>query len=100
MRLFPHAPLVLGLVLALSSAIAFNWSWVAQHVIASRLPPLRVRHPRRSLALLLSQPRWLLAFVVGLIGWVLYIVALRLAPLSLVQAVSAAGIALLAVFAQ
>jgi drug/metabolite transporter (DMT)-like permease len=80
--------------------VAFNWSWVAQHSIASQLPPLSPRRPRRSLALLFSHPRWLFAFVVGLVGWVFYVVALRLAPLSLVQAVSAGGLALLAVFAQ
>ncbi len=100
MRLFPHASLVLGLLLALISAVAFNWSWVAQHTITSQLPALSVRRPRRSLALLFSQPRWLFAFVVGLVGWVFYIVAVKLAPLSLVQAVSAGGLALLAVFAQ
>ena len=100
MRLFPHASLVFGLMLALTSAVAFNWSWVAQHAITSRLPALSVRQPRRSLRLLFSDPGWLVAFIVGVGGWVLYILALRLAPLSLVQAVSAVGLALLAVLAQ
>jgi len=100
MRLFPHDSLVLGLILALTTAVAFNWSWVAQHTITSRLPALSVRRPRHSLALLFSQPRWRFAFLVGIAGWVFYIVAVKLAPLSLVQAVSAGGLALLAVFAQ
>jgi hypothetical protein len=38
--------------------------------------------------------------MVGVGGWALYILALRLAPLSLVQTVSAGGLALLAVLAQ
>jgi drug/metabolite transporter (DMT)-like permease len=100
MRLFPHASLVLGLVLALVTAGAFNWSWVAQHTITSQLPRLTVRHPLRSLALLFGHKRWLLAFLIGILGWVLYVLALRLAPLSLVQAVSAGGLGLLAVLAQ
>lgn len=100
MRLFPHESLVLGLILALTTAVAFNWSWVAQHSITSKLPTLTVRHPRRSLGLLFSQRRWLFAFLVGIGGWAFYVVAVRLAPLSLVQAVSAGGLALLAVFAQ
>lgn len=100
MRLFPHESLVVGLLLALTTAVAFNWSWVAQHSITSTLAPLTVRHPRRSLGLLFSHRRWLFAFLVGIAGWAFYILALRLAPLSLVQAVSAAGLALLAVFAQ
>jgi len=95
-----HASLVIGLILALVTAAAFNWSWVAQHTITSRLPPLSIRYPWHSLGLLFGHRRWLFAFLVGLGGWALYILALRLAPLSLVQAVSAGGLALLAVLAQ
>jgi hypothetical protein len=95
-----HASLILGLILALVTAAAFNWSWVAQHSITSRLPRLSIRHPWQSLALLFGNGRWLFAFMVGIAGWAFYILALRLAPLSLVQSVSAAGLALLAVLAQ
>jgi drug/metabolite transporter (DMT)-like permease len=87
-------------VLALATAAAFNWSWVAQHTITSQLPPLGIRRPLHSLRLLFGHRRWLIAFLIGLAGWGLYIVAVRLAPFSLVQAVSAGGIALLAVFAE
>jgi hypothetical protein len=97
---FPHASLVIGLVLALATAAAFNWSWVAQHSITSQLPRLELRRPMWSLKLLFAQRRWLVAFVVGIVGWVFYVVALRLAPLSLVQSVSAGGLGLLGVFAQ
>jgi drug/metabolite transporter (DMT)-like permease len=95
-----HLSLVIGLLLALATAAAFNWSWVAQHTITSQLPPLSIRRPRQSLGLLFGHRRWLFAFVVGVAGWGFYIVAVHLAPLSLVQAVSAGGIALIAVFAQ
>jgi drug/metabolite transporter (DMT)-like permease len=78
----------------------FNWAWVAQHTITSQLPPLTIRRPLHSLGLLFGHRRWLVAFLVGVAGWGFYIVAVRLAPLSLVQAVPAGGIALLAVFAQ
>src|SRR5439155_15110211 len=54
------------------------------------------RRPLRSLRLLFSHGRWLLGFFVGIGGWVLYVAALALAPLSLVQATSAGGIGLLA----
>jgi uncharacterized membrane protein len=100
MPVFEDAHLAAGLVLALTTAVAFNWSWVAQHSIASRLPRLTVRNPRRSLGILFSHRRWVVAFVVGIIGWVFYVVAVRIAPLSLVQATSAGGLALLAFFAQ
>ena len=68
------------------AAVAFNWSWVAQHSITSQLPRLTVRHPRRSLGILFSHRGWVVAFVVGIVGWVFYVVAVRFAPLSLVQA--------------
>ena len=100
MGFFPHASLVAGLALALVTAAAFNWSWVAQHTITSQLPKLTILHPWRSLRLLFGHRRWRFAFMVGILGWLLYIIALRLAPLSLVQAVSAGGLGLLAVLAQ
>jgi hypothetical protein len=84
-----------GLALALGSAAALNWGFFAQHGAASALPPLSVRRPVRSLVALFSTPRWLIGFVTGIGGWALYVAALALAPLSLVQAASAGGIGLL-----
>ena len=85
-----------GLLLALASASALNWGYFAQHGAAAALPPLSLRRPLRSLRALFWTPRWLAGFVVGIAGWVLYVAALALAPLSLVQSVSAAGIGVLA----
>jgi hypothetical protein len=87
---------VLGLVLALLSAGALNWGFFAQHTAASTLPPLSLRHPVSSLASLFRSVEWLVGFLCGLGGWALYVCALALAPLSLVQASSAGGIGLLA----
>jgi hypothetical protein len=86
----------LGLALALASAGALNWSYIAQHGVAATLPPLTLRRPVHSLRLLFTSLRWLAGFVVGILGWALYVGALALAPLSLVQSVSAGGIGLLA----
>jgi hypothetical protein len=88
-----------GLVLALVSAFALNWGWIAQHGAAHELPPLSLRRPLASLRSLFSDLSWLAGFLVGLAGWALYVAALALAPLSLVQAVSAGGIGILAVLA-
>jgi hypothetical protein len=88
--------LAAGLLLALGSAAALNWGFLEQHGAAAALPPLAVRRPLRSLRLLFATPRWLVGFVVGLTGWALYVAALELAPLSVVQAASAGGIGLLA----
>jgi hypothetical protein len=88
--------IVAGLVLAVASAVAINGGYALQHAAASRLPPLSLRRPVRSFRALVAQRRWLIGFLGGIGGWVLYVVALRLAPLSLVQAAAAGGIGVLA----
>ena len=88
--------IVAGLVLAVASAVAINGGYAMQHTAASRLPPLAVRRPVRSFRALVAQRRWLVGFLGGIGGWVLYVIALRLAPLSLVQAAAAGGIGVLA----
>ena len=85
-----------GLALALVSAFALNWAFFRQHDVASGLPPLSIRRPLASLRALFGSPRWLVGFSVGIAGWAAYIAALRLAPLSLVQATAAGGIGVLA----
>lgn len=85
-----------GLALAIGSAIAIGGSYALQHSSASQLPPLTLRRPLHSLALLFRSGWWTFGFFAGIGGWVLYVVALRLAPLSLVQAASAGGIGVLA----
>src|SRR5207248_754246 len=93
----PSLPVTyVGLALAAASAAAIGGGYSLQHASAAALPPLSLRRPLHSLALLFRNGRWSTGFVVGIGGWVLYVVALRLAPLSLVQAASAGGIAVLA----
>jgi len=87
-----------GLVLSFLAAVAINWSYAAQHEAVSGMPELSVRRPVETVRLLLHSKAWLISFGVESTGWILYLGALRLAPLSLVQGVGAAGIAALAVF--
>lgn len=82
-----------GLALAALSTVAINGGYALQHAAAATLPPLRLR----TFPLLFRNRRWLVGFSGGIGGWVLYVVALRLAPLSLVQAAAAGGIGVLAV---
>jgi hypothetical protein len=89
-----------GLALALLSAFALNWGWLEQHGGAQSIPPLSLRRPLLSLCELFRARQWLLGFVTGLAGWALYVGALAVAPLSLVQATSAGGIGILAALAQ
>ncbi len=92
--------LALGLMLALASSAAISWSYLVQHGAASSLPALALRHPLCSLRSLFGDRTWMIGFATGIGGWVLYVAALWLAPLSLVQATSAGGIGLLAFLVQ
>jgi hypothetical protein len=85
-----------GLLLSVASSVAINGGYSLQHASASRLPALRLRQPVQALHALFGNRRWLIGFLGGIGGWILYVVALRLAPLSLVQAASAGGIGVLA----
>jgi hypothetical protein len=86
----------IALVITLLSAVALNWGYVREHDAARTLPPLSIRRPWRTARLLLASRRWLTGFAAEVGGWGLFVVALALAPLALVQAVSAAGIGILA----
>jgi hypothetical protein len=88
--------LSLGLGLALVSAIAVNWAYSREHDAAASMPPFSPRRPLRFVSLLLGNRRWVGGFAVESAGWLVYVAALRLAPLSLVQAVCASGVAVLA----
>lgn len=89
------AALAEGLLLGVASAGAIGGGFALQHRGAAGLPPLALRRPLRSLASLARAPVWVGGFVLGLSGWAAYVVALRLAPLSLVQAASAGGVVVL-----
>lgn len=86
----------LGFGIAVLSAVAIGGSYALQHKAASALPPLTLRRPLHSLGLLMRHRRWTAGLLMGIGGWVMYVIALRLAPLSLVQAASAGGIGVLA----
>jgi drug/metabolite transporter (DMT)-like permease len=85
-----------GLVLAFLSALVTNAAYALEHDAAAALPPLSPRRPVQSAALLLRDRRWVRAFAAESAGWLMYVAALRLAPLALVQAVVASGVAVLA----
>ncbi|MGH3009912.1 MAG: hypothetical protein ACRDLM_10985 [Gaiellaceae bacterium] len=86
----------LGLTLALASALLVNLAYNEEHDAAADLPRLTPRKPLRSIKLLLHDRAWRKGFATESTGWLLYVGAMRLAPLALVQAVGAGGIGVLA----
>jgi hypothetical protein len=93
------AALAIGLGLAVLASGALNASYVLQHVGAVDAPAVSFRRPVHTLRGLLRSRAWIAGLAVGLTGWALHTGALTLAPLSLVQAFGAAGVAFAAVAA-
>jgi hypothetical protein len=85
-----------GLTLAFVSAVLINVAYLREHAAAAGLPALSMRRPLQSVRLLLGDRSWLLGFGMESAGFLLYVAALALAPLSLVQSIAAGGIGVLA----
>jgi hypothetical protein len=89
-------PTTTGVLLAIAAAVALNASYLMQHAGSSATAAIDARRPVATMAALLRSPIWAAGGAVGLTGWGLHIGALREAPLSLVQAFVAGGLALTA----
>jgi multidrug transporter EmrE-like cation transporter len=86
----------IGLLLALASALVSNVGLLCKHRGAVAAPAVRVRTPLRSAADLFRSPWWTIGFGIATVSWGLHVMALSLAPLSLVQAVISGGLVLIA----
>ncbi len=95
-----------GLILAAICALGTNLGWLVKHRGARQTPRMTHRHPWRSVRSLLASRVFLAGFVIATAAGLLHIVALALAlalalaPISVVQAVMAAGVVILAVLAE
>ena len=90
------AQTAVALVIALVSTTLTNIAYLREHDAAAALPALSLRRPLHSAQALLTDRSWLLGFALESAGFALYVVALALAPLTLVQSVAAGGIGILA----
>lgn len=85
-------------MLALASTTLTNLAYLRQQSAAAALPALSLRRPLWSGRTLLADRRWLAGFALESTGFGLYVLALALAPLTLVQSIAAGGIGVLAFF--
>jgi drug/metabolite transporter (DMT)-like permease len=92
--------MILGLLLALASAVATNVAFLLKYRGAVLAPPIQVWHPLRSAAGLFRSKWFAIGWLVAILAWVLHVGALALAPLSIVQAVLSGGLVFLAVLAE
>jgi drug/metabolite transporter (DMT)-like permease len=89
----------IGLLFALACALATNLAFLWKQRGAIAAPDVDMRHPVRSGAALFRSKWWAIGFAVAVVAWSLHVVALALAPISLVQAVISGGLVFLAVLA-
>ncbi len=86
--------LLAGFVLALGAACAYDSGYALQAFEARRAPHEQAMRPGL-LVHLAKRPIWLAAIGLAIVGWVLQLLALGKAPLTLVQPVLALGLFLL-----
>lgn len=89
-----------GILLSLLCALTTNIAFLCKHRGAVAAPPVSARHPLASLRGLFGSRWWTIGWVIGFGAWMLHVGALAVAPLSLVQAVIAGGLVLLALPAE
>src|SRR3954469_12545580 len=92
--------LVIGLGFAALSALATDIGFLMRHRGAGEAPDVDIRKPVKTVVGLFSKKWWSIGFAVALVAWLLHVTSLKLAPLSLVQAVLASGFVLLGVIAE
>jgi hypothetical protein len=89
-----------GIFLALLCALTTNVGFLYKHRGACAAPSVDVRHPLRSAKSLFASPLFTIGWIIGAGAWVFHVAAMSVAPLSLVQAVLAGGMVLLAIMAE
>src|SRR6201995_2725621 len=86
--------LALGIIAAIGASALYNTSVALQALEAREVGQ---EHALRAslIGRLVRNPRWLIATLIGLLGWPLEIAALLMAPLTVVQPCLASGLVLL-----
>jgi hypothetical protein len=87
----------IGLILALGCALISGVALLCKHRGAVNAPAVAMSSPLRSAAALFRSRWWAIGFGLAFLAWCLHVAALSMAPLSLVQAVIAGGLAMLAI---
>ncbi|HTU84834.1 MAG TPA: hypothetical protein VMF57_04620 [Solirubrobacteraceae bacterium] len=90
----------LGIFLALLCALATNVGFLYKHRGACAAPAVDMRRPWQSAKALFASPLFTIGWLIGAGAWVFHVAAMSVAPLSIVQAVLAGGMVLLAVMAE
>jgi drug/metabolite transporter (DMT)-like permease len=89
----------IGILLALACAVATQLGFLYKHRGANAAPEVDIRHPLQTVKSLFASKWFAVGMGVALGAWLLHVVALAFAPLSVVQAVLSTGVVILAALA-
>jgi drug/metabolite transporter (DMT)-like permease len=92
--------LLFGILLAVACALATNVGFLYKHRGACAAARVDMRRPLWSARALFSSPLFAIGMAIAAGAWMFHVAAMSLAPLSIVQAVLAGGVVLLAVLAE
>src|SRR5258707_4195129 len=90
----------LAVLVALLATTAYHLGLILEKRALERLPAIDPRHALRLLGILLTARAWLGGFGLMLCGFVLQVVALAHAPVSVVQPVLGSGVVILLVLSR
>ena len=89
-----------GILLALACALATNVGFLYKHRGACAAPAVDMRRPLVTATALFASRLFAIGMVIATGAWIFHVAAMSVAPLSLVQAVLAGGVVLLAIMAE
>ena len=92
--------LLFGILLALACALATNVGFLYKHRGACAAPAVDIKRPLWSAKSLFASRLFALGMLIAAGAWIFHVAAMTVAPLSLVQAVLAGGVVLLAIMAE
>jgi drug/metabolite transporter (DMT)-like permease len=92
--------LIIGLLLALACALTTNLGFLYKHRGACETPAVDFRRPLHSGRQLFRSRLFAVGMLIAVGSWIFHIAAMALLPLSVVQAVLAGGVVMLAVMAE
>ncbi len=90
----------LAVAVAMLATSAYHLGLILEKRALARLPAIDARHAVRLLRILLTAPAWLAGFCLMICGFGLQVVALTLAPVSVVQPVLGSGVVILLILSR
>lgn len=92
--------MVAGIALTIVSAVLYNSGFVVEKQAVEEMPEIHARRSYHLVRTLLASPRWLAGFTLLLVGLGFQVIALSLAPISVVQPLFLSGMVLLLVLSR